>query len=144
MQQHHPPHQNSYILHTTMPDLPKMKRRKPFQYKQNRVTKTPKTSRQEMSVAARAFVVGAIVASRDGYASARKLAELMPFSQQGISAVVSRIEERARENGANIWDSMLYDNKPGRGRPEILTEEQKALIVKIATASREARYKQSH
>jgi hypothetical protein len=27
-----------------------------------------------------------------------------------------------------IWDSMLYNNKPGRGQPEISMEEQKARL----------------
>jgi hypothetical protein len=47
--------------------MPKLNRRKPFAYKQDKVIKPPKTSRREMSAVQRAFVVGAIVASRDGY-----------------------------------------------------------------------------
>jgi hypothetical protein len=62
-------------------------RRKPFNYKQNKVTKPPKTSRTEMSAVQRAFVVGAIVASHDGYASAAALLERMPQMQSGLLSV---------------------------------------------------------
>ena len=57
-----------------------MNRRKPFKYKQNKVVKSPKTPRTEMAPITRAFVVGAIVALRDGYASAKALSQRLPHS----------------------------------------------------------------
>ncbi|KAF1972838.1 hypothetical protein BU23DRAFT_568679 [Bimuria novae-zelandiae CBS 107.79] len=95
-------------------------RRKPYKYKQDKVTKPPKTSRTEMSAVQRAFVVGAIVASRDGYASANALSKRMPQTQSGLSRLVQR-----------------------RGRDEILTQEQKDAIIAIATSTRNNREKQS-
>jgi hypothetical protein len=50
----------------------------------------------------RAFVVGAVVAARDGYASANALSQLMPHTQQGLSALVTRVEKRARERDLDL------------------------------------------
>jgi hypothetical protein len=52
-----------------------LKRRKPFKYKANKVVKVPKTARKEMTPIQRAFVAGAVIASRDGYASANALSQ---------------------------------------------------------------------
>jgi hypothetical protein len=87
---------------TTTIKMSTINRRKPYQYKQNRVAKPPATSRKEMNPVTRAFVVGAIVASRDGYASATALLTLMPPTQQGLSALVRRVEQRAKDSSFNL------------------------------------------
>ncbi|KAF1978970.1 hypothetical protein BU23DRAFT_647668 [Bimuria novae-zelandiae CBS 107.79] len=94
-----------------------------------------------MSAVQRAFVVGAIVASRDGYASANALSKRMPQTQLGLSRLVQRIERKAQEGGHNLWDEILYKNNLGRGRDEILTQEQKDAIIAIATSARNNREK---
>ena len=83
--------------------MPTTSRRKPFKYKQNRITKAPKTSRTKLSPIARAFVVGAVLASRDGYASAKALAARMGRTQQGLSSLIQRVEQRVKDSGFNIW-----------------------------------------
>jgi len=88
--------------------MPQIKRRNPFKYKANKVVKQPKTSRTEMNPITRAFVVGAVVASRDGYGSAKGLADRMARTQPGLSALVRRVEERARDGGFDLWDPYTY------------------------------------
>jgi len=60
--------------------MPNLSRRKPFKYKQNKTAKIPKSSRTELTAVQRAFIVGAIVASRDGYVSANALSQRMQRS----------------------------------------------------------------
>ena len=79
-----------------------LNRRKPFKYKENKVVKINKTSRVEMTPVQRAFVVGAIIGSRNRYASASALAERMPQSRQGLSQLVQRVIKRAEEGGYNL------------------------------------------
>jgi len=81
-----------FYLSTTTIKMSTINRCKPYQHKQNRVAKPPATSRKEMNPVTRAFVVGAIVASRDRYASATALLTLMLPTQQGLSALVRRVE----------------------------------------------------
>jgi hypothetical protein len=89
-------------LSTTTIKMSTINRCKPYQYKQNRVAKLPVTSRKEMNPVTRAFVVSAIVASRDGYASAAALLTLMLPTQQGLSALVRRVEQRAKDDSFNL------------------------------------------
>src|SRR4051812_46352259 len=126
-------------LHQFTPKMPKINRRKQFQYKQNKTVRPNKTSRTEMDPITRAFVVGAVLASRDGYASTRALAARMPHTQQGLSALVRRIESRAKDGGFDIWDPTLYENEPGRGRRDLLTQEQKDAIIALTTSDRQHR-----
>jgi hypothetical protein len=117
--------------------MPKLNRRKPFAYKQDKVVKLSQTSHREMSAVQRAFVVGAIVASRDGYASARALStHIMPQSRQALSQQVQRVEKKADDLGREIWDEILYENDLGRGRSSLLTQEQKDTIIAITTSDR--------
>jgi transposase len=123
--------------------MSQINRRKPYKYKENKVVKVPKTSRKEMTPIQRAFIAGAVLASRDGYASARALSKRMKQTQPGISAVVRRVEKRAEEGGFDLWDSILYENDLGRGRSALLSQEQKDSIIKIVTSSRNNREKES-
>lgn len=124
--------------------MAKINRRKPFKYKENKVIKPPKTPRTEMTAVQRAFVVGAVVASRDGYASANALSTLMDRSQSNLSALVRRVENRAREGGFDIWDEILYENDIGRERSTLLTQAQKDAIVALTTSTRQSREEESH
>ncbi|KAF2818565.1 hypothetical protein CC86DRAFT_375765 [Ophiobolus disseminans] len=123
--------------------MPNLNWRKPYKYKDNKVVKAPKTLRKEMSAVQRAFVVGAIVASRNGYASARALSNLMPQSRQGLSQLVQRITKRAEESGLSLWDNILYENDLGRGRSALLSQEQKDAIINITTSNRNHREQES-
>lgn len=114
-----------------------IKRRKSFKYKQDRVVKLNKTSRTELNLITRAFVVGAVLASRDGYASANALAGLMQRNQSNLSALIRRVAQHAKDGNFDIWDPILYQNELGRGRKELLSPEQKKAIITIVTSSRE-------
>jgi len=123
--------------------MPVLKRRKPFKYKDDKIVKPSKSSRTEMSAVQRAFVVGAVVASRDGYASTNALSKLMQRDQSGLSKLVRRIEKKAEEGNHDIWDSMLYENNLGRGRSSILTQEQKDVIIALTISDREHRQQEA-
>ena len=114
--------------------MAKITRRKPFQYKKDKVIHHPKTSRTEIRPETRAFIVGAIIASRDGYASANALSKKRSRSQSNLSELVRRVESRALESGFNLWDPILYENDLGRGRSALLTQEQKDAIIAITTS----------
>ena len=118
-------------------------RRKPFSYKQNKVQKLPKTSRTEIHPITRAFVVGAVLASRDGYASATALAARMPHTQPGLSALIRRVETKAREGNFDTRDPILYKNDLGRGRNALLTQEQKDAIIALTTSDQQHREQES-
>ncbi|KAF1934694.1 hypothetical protein EJ02DRAFT_507396 [Clathrospora elynae] len=120
-----------------------LKRRKPFKYKANKAVKIPKTTRKEMTPIQRAFIAGAVIAARDGYASANALAKQMDQTQPGISKVVRTVERRAKEGGFNLWEDILYQNDLGRGRSALLTQGQKDEIIKIVTSSQANRKKES-
>lgn len=124
-------------------NMAKINRRKPFKYKEDKVVKPPKTLRVEMTAVQRAFVVGAIVASRDSYASATALAKRMQQTQPGLSALVRRIERRAEERGCDLWADIIYSNELGRGRNALLNQEQKDAIIALVTSSRQHREKES-
>ncbi|KAF1940936.1 hypothetical protein EJ02DRAFT_493550 [Clathrospora elynae] len=120
-----------------------LKRRKPFKYKANKAVKIPKTTRKEMTPIQRAFIAGAVIAARDGYASANALAKQMDQTQPGISKVVRTVERRAKEGGFNLWEDILYQNDLGQGRSALLTQGQKDEIIKIVTSSQANRKKES-
>ncbi|KAF2825263.1 hypothetical protein CC86DRAFT_456492 [Ophiobolus disseminans] len=120
-----------------------IKRRKPFKYKNDTLQKVNKTSRTEMSPIQRAFAVGAIIASRDGYASARALAPLMQRSRTNLSNLVRRVEKRATDRELNLWDSILYENDLGRGRSTLVSQEQKDAIIAITIQDRDHREQES-
>lgn len=115
-------------------------RRKPRKYKTYLKQYSPTSSRTEMTPIQRAFAAGAILA---GNASANGVAKLMKRDQSNISKMVKRIKERVEFQGLSLWDSLLYTNEIGRGRPELLDAEQKKLIIKITTSTRESREKES-
>ena len=92
-----------------------------------------------MSAVQRAFVVGAVVASRDSCASTNALSKLMQRGQSGLSKVVRHIEKKAEEGTYDIWDPILYENNLGRGRSSILTQEQKDAIIALTISNREHR-----
>lgn len=114
-------------------------RRKPYKYKGTKVSKVQKTSRKEIHPVTRAFVVGAIITSRDGYASVTDLAHRLDISQTAMSALVRRVESKASNSALNIWEPSLYENEPGRGRKVLLSQEQKDTIIRITTQDREHR-----
>jgi hypothetical protein len=121
----------------------KTTRRKPSQYKRGKVIHHHKTSRIEIRPETRAFIVGAIIASRDGYASTNALSKKLSRSQSNLSELERRVESRALKGGFNLWDPILYENDLGRGRRALLTQEQKDAIIAITTSSRNNREKES-
>ena len=123
-------------------NMPKLNRRNPFQHKHDKVVKIPKTSRTEMTTVQRAFLVGAIVASRYGYAFAHALSARMPHTRQGLPQLLQRVEKKLEEGSHNLWDEILYKNGLGRRRSTLLSQEQDA-IINIVTSSRNNREKES-
>ena len=107
-------------------------RRKPYAYKVRKVI-PPKTTRVEMTPVQRAFAVSAILG---GSTSHNSIAKLMGRDQSGISKLVKRTTERAAASGADLWDSILYENDLGRGRSKLLSQEQKDEIVRITVQDR--------
>ncbi|KAL5374367.1 hypothetical protein PMIN02_012267 [Paraphaeosphaeria minitans] len=65
-----------------------------------------------------------------------------PVSKSGITKLIQRITQRAEEAGVSITDPSLYETQIGRGRPELLTKEQKKQIIQITTQDREHREKE--
>ena len=68
---------------------------KKFNYKENKVVNPPKTGRTEMTVAERAFAVGAITAMRGGYSSLRQLTTLMGRSHSTLLDMFEKVEKRS-------------------------------------------------
>ena len=138
------PHRSSHTSthpKTTL-NMP-IQRRKKFKYKENKIVKPPKTSRTEMSPVMRAFVVGAITGMQGDYASQTELANTVNRTQQGISKLLQRVEQKAQTLSVNIWDEILYENDLGRGRSSLLTQGQKDRIIEVVTSSQQNREKES-
>lgn len=96
-----------------------------------------------MTAVERAFAVGALTAIRGDYASQHDLAATMGRQQSGLSELLQRVEAKANNHTVALWDETLFKNDLGRGRSRLLTRDQKKAIINIATASRNAREKQS-
>jgi hypothetical protein len=92
----------------------------------------------------RAFLCGALL----GGASQKALARDHGISQATISRTFTRLKVRAAELGIddlNLTDPRvikeapkLFEDQNRRGRKELLTPEQRALVVAVATKSKEA------
>jgi DNA-binding MarR family transcriptional regulator len=103
-----------------------------------------KTSRRELHVIQRAFLCGALL----GGASQKALARDHGISQATISRTFTRLKARAAELGIddlNLTDPRLikeapklFEDQNRRGRKELLTPEQRALVVAVATKNKEA------
>ncbi|KAF2627242.1 hypothetical protein BU25DRAFT_469715 [Macroventuria anomochaeta] len=117
-------------------------RRKNFKYKENKVVKPPKTGRTELTVVERAFAVGAITGLRGGYASVGDLANAMGRTTTALSNLINRVEKKRANIDGFLWDSILYNNELGRGRPTLLSQDQKDHIIRIVTSSQENREKE--
>lgn len=118
----------------------------------HRVQRTPrtrkepvhKTSRRELHPIQRAFLCGALL----GGASQQSLSRDHNISQATISRTFTRMKARAAELGIEdltISDSRLikeapklFEDQNKRGRKELLTPEQRAMVVAVATKSKEA------
>ncbi|KAF1936761.1 hypothetical protein EJ02DRAFT_427223 [Clathrospora elynae] len=116
---------------------------KPYKYKTDCVIKPPRTSQTEISAVTRAFLVGAYVASCNGYVSQRDLATLVQRTQPAICKLIRRTEEKAIASGLDLWNSILYENDLGQGRSALLTGEHKDAIVKLVMSTRNNREKES-
>lgn len=70
---------------------------------------------------------------------------LVPFTapQGTISKLLRRLKDRSEAVGFDLWDSALYPNDIGRGRPQLLTCEQKNEIIRITTQDRHHREQES-
>jgi len=113
-----------------------LNRRKPFQYKKTPQKRVSKTSRTEIHLVTRAFIAGAVLF---GNASQHDLARALHRPQGTILKTLSRVKDKAESGGFDLWDPALYPNDIGRGRPEILTREQKDEIIRITTQDRHHR-----
>jgi hypothetical protein len=97
-----------------------------------------------LHVIQRAFLCGALL----GGASQKALARDHGISQATISRTFTRLKARAAELGIddlNLTDPRvikeapkLFEDQNRRGRKELLTPEQRALVVAVATKSKEA------
>ena len=84
-----------------------------------------------------------VIASRDGYASQRDLTALVQRTQPANCKLIKLTEEKAKDSGFNLWDSVLYENVIGRGRSALLNQEQKDAIIALTTSDREHREQES-
>ncbi|KAF1933476.1 uncharacterized protein M421DRAFT_415815 [Didymella exigua CBS 183.55] len=91
----------------------------------------------------RAFAVGALTALRGDYATQRDLATTMGCAQSSLSDLLHQVEAKANNHSVALWDKILYKNDLGRRRSQLLTQKQKDTIIQIATASRDARERES-
>jgi hypothetical protein len=87
--------------------------------------------------------MGAVTGLRGDYASQQDLANTIGRTQQGISKLVKRIEQKAADLSVALWDEILYESNLGRGRPALLTQEQKDQTITIVTSTRENRKNES-
>lgn len=117
-----------------------LNRRKPFKYTNTRQTRVSKTSRTEIPPETRAFIAGAVLF---GNATQHSLATALQRGQSTISDILKRIRERAEAGGFDLWDPIIYHNDIGRGRPELLSAEQKDAIIRIVTQDRNHREQES-
>lgn len=113
-----------------------LNRRKPFKYSKSPTQRVSKTSRTEIPPETRAFIAGAVLF---GNATQRAVADALHRPQGTISKVLNRIKERAEAGSFELWDPILFANDLGRGRPEVLSDEQKTEIIRITTQDRNHR-----
>lgn len=88
----------------------------------------------------RAFACGAAIL---GGVSHRQIGKHMKRHHDSISTLVKRVQERAEESGLQLWDPHLYETEIGRGRKELLTQDQKDKIIRIVTQDRHHREQES-
>ncbi|KAF1939231.1 hypothetical protein EJ02DRAFT_457178 [Clathrospora elynae] len=110
--------------------------RKPFQYKPPRTPRVSKTSRTEISLETRAFIASAALL---GNVSDQAIAAALYRDRSGISKLMKRIQDNAESGDFDIWDPVLFQDDIGRGRSEVLSQEQKDEIVRITTQDRNHR-----
>ena len=113
-----------------------LNRRKPFKDKNTRTPRVPKTSRTEIPPETRAFIAGVALL---GNVSHHTIAATLHRDRSGISKLVKRIQEKAESGGFNLWDPTLFQDDIGRGRPELLSDDQKKEIIRITTQDRDHR-----
>jgi hypothetical protein len=77
-------------------------RRKPFNYKQDKIIRLPKTGRTEMTVVERAYTIGAVRALRGDYANISDIARATQRSRHTISRLAQRVEERVARLGSKF------------------------------------------
>ena len=90
----------------------------------------------------RAFIAGAVIA---GGITHQKASEYFhdAASKSTITKLIQRVKARTDAPGLPISDPKVYETEVGRGRPELLTPEQKREMVKIATSDRQHREKEA-
>jgi len=117
-----------------------LNRRKPFKYTAAPTQRVSKTQRTEIPPETRAFIAGAVLF---GNAKQRTLADALHRPQGTISKLLNRIKERAEAGSFNLGDPILFTNEIGRGRPEVLSDDQKDAIIRITTQDRNHREQES-
>jgi hypothetical protein len=90
---------------------------------------TQRTPR-EIDAVKRAFAVGAIVHGNATFSSAAKL---LGFDQGGLPKLMQCTKAKVEASRLPVFDSILYKNEPGRGRPKILTQAPKDDTIRITT-----------
>jgi hypothetical protein len=83
-----------------------------------------------MDAVKRAFAVGAIVR---GNATFSSTAKLLGFDQGGLPKLVQCTKAKVEASRLPVFDSILYKNEPGRGRPKILGQAPKDDTIRITT-----------
>ena len=124
-------------LHQIRLIMTQINRRKPINTK-GVTARRNKTDRKELSAVKRAFAAGAVL---HGNASQNSTAKALNVDQGNLSRFLRRLKDRSEISGLPIYEETLYENKPGRGRPETLNQDQKDEIVRITTQDREHREK---
>jgi hypothetical protein len=116
-------------------------RRKPRKYKGAHPVEKKKT-RRELKPVERAFCVGAAIA---GGASLDEVLELFSnnLTKSGLSRLLKRVKEKAKDTDLPISDPIFYENELGRGRKELLSSEQKNQIINLTASSRNHREKEA-
>jgi hypothetical protein len=102
--------------------------------------KTPK--RRELSAVECAFYCSAIIGGGTTFKEVMQHFPPNSITTSGISKLVKRVKEKAEEADLKFSDPHPYGNEVGHGRKELFTE-QKKVIIKIVTSSRNNRNKES-
>ncbi|KAF1949007.1 hypothetical protein CC80DRAFT_555815 [Byssothecium circinans] len=111
--------------------MPTVSRRKPRVYRGVK-SKPKKTDRTELSPEGRAFAAGAAIL---GGVTHGRISKFMPRDRSKISKLIERVILRSEEAGLPVYDPYVFANEPGRGKPDLLTQEQKNKIVEITRAT---------
>jgi hypothetical protein len=90
-----------------------------------------KTDRRELELPHKVMVVTMRVYGKMSFgAISQELANQgIRFAKSSVEYLLKRVETRSVEGGVSIFDLSIYENNPGRGRKEALSDAQKDFLV---------------